>query len=422
MAVLLFLWAQSQLLITEVMSNVRGSEQTCGDRNEYIEIYNNSPDTIDLASYFITDFDVIPDELHPWENESILVKYPNVRIHSTILYPYSYALILDREYVSSDTSGGHGQLYDIPDSTLIMTTDDTTIGDGLANSDPLLLFSEMQACTTSFGTPFDSLDCFPSDPGDGISWERIDIQIGDEINNWYPSLDPDGCTPGRENSTTQAFDLAVEENSIFYIPAIVKKGEDLRIQIWVKNYGLRPTDDYDLAVFDDINNDRMYQSGELLSRMQGVLINAFDSTLLICEYKHPSQGKHSIGFQVEFLLDKKMENNITFKELLVVNDISELAVNPAIFTPDNDGQDDLLQIDYRLPQAGGSLTILIYDTRGKLVQYIVKKEECMIDQGTIFWDGMGLHGPLMSGMYIVYLEYEFNHRLTRAKKMAVLAR
>src|SRR4030042_1566597 len=173
MIVLLFLWAQSQLLITEAMSNVRGSEQTCGDRNEYVEIYNNSPDTIDLSSYFITGFDVIPDELHTWENESILVKYPNVRIHSTILYPYSYALILDREYVSSDTSGGHGQLYDVPDSTLIMTTDDTTIGDGLANSDPLLLFSEMQACTTSFGTPFDSLDCFPSDPGDGISWERI---------------------------------------------------------------------------------------------------------------------------------------------------------------------------------------------------------------------------------------------------------
>jgi RNAse (barnase) inhibitor barstar len=134
MLVLLFLLVDSPIIITEVMSNVKGSDSgpgSPGDRNEFVEIYNQIADTIDLASYFIYDFDALADEIYPWENDSILINYPNLRINSTLIYPYSYALILDKEYTSSDTVGGNVQPYDFPDSTLILTTDDTTIGDGL---------------------------------------------------------------------------------------------------------------------------------------------------------------------------------------------------------------------------------------------------------------------------------------------------
>ncbi len=422
MLTLILISIQSPILITEVMSNVKGPEQTCGDRNEYAEIFNNSADTIDLASYFITDFDANPDEIYPWEDELILIKYPHVRIHSTLIYPYSYALIMDREYVSSDTIGGNVQPYEIPDSSLILTTDDTAIGNGLANNDPLLLYSVVDACSTTFGTPFDSLDSFPSDPGDGVSWETIDLQIGDEKSNWHPSLDTAGCTPGRENSTTQAYDLAVEERSIIHSPAVGRTGEDLRIQVWIKNYGLRPADDYDLMIFDDLNNDSVCQSTELLIKMPGAPVNALDSIMLTHAYKQPSQGRHLIGYQVEFPPDKREENNIAFKEFMVLGDISELILSPAIFTPNNDGKDDFLQIDYRLPQPGGLLTISIYDTRGRLVQYVIRKEKCTLVQGTVFWDGKAAGGPLARGMYIVYLEYELNHHAARVKRAAVLAR
>ena len=214
MLLLLLVIANSPIVISEVMSNVKGSESTCGDRNEFVEIYNLSADTIDLSTYYIYDYDVIPDEIFPWEDESILINYPGVRINSTHIYPYSYALILDREYTSSDTSGGNVQPYNIPDSTLILTTDDTTIGNGIQNNDPLILYSEIEACTTSFGTPDDSLDNFPYDPGDGISWERINLALPDTITNWHPSIDSSGCTPGRENSV-----VSVEEASRA-VPAI----------------------------------------------------------------------------------------------------------------------------------------------------------------------------------------------------------
>ena len=422
MLVLLLIFAGSPIIITEVMSNVRGSEQTCGDRNEYVEIYNLSSDTIDLSDYLLYDFDVSPDEIYPWEVDAILVKYPGLRIHSTLLYPHSYGLVLDREYTSQDTTGGNVQPYDFPDSTLILTTDDTTIGNGLQTSDPLIIFSVLHACTTSFGTPYDTLDYFPSDPDDGISWERIELSLPDTVTNWHVCIDSTGCTPGSENSTTNAFDLAIESHSIAFTPAVLKTGEDVRIEVRIKNYGLRETDDYSLVVFDDQNNDSILNSDELIAQISGLLVFASDSVSIGYTYEHPEQGVHMLGFQVNFQGDRDLTNNVAFKELRVVGEISELALCPAIFTPNNDGFEDNLQIDYRLPDAGGLLNIAVFDSRGKLVRFLCKKEYCALVSGTMYWNGKVNERKLPTGMYIVYLEYCYQNKVTKAKKTAILAR
>jgi len=421
MLVLFLLLVESRVVITEVMSNVRGSESSCGDRNEYVEIYNQSADTIDLASYFIDDFDAV-DEICPWQDDAILIKYPTLRIHSTRIYPYSYALILDSEYTSSDTTGGNMQPYDIQDSILILTTDDTSIGNGLANSDPLIVYSLVDACTTSFGTPYDPLDDFPYDPGDGISWEMIDMTLPDEVSNWHTAVNSSGCTPGRENSTSNAYDLALEAQSIIFSPATVKIGEDLFIETRVKNYGLREVDDYELLVFDDQNNDNILDNNELLYEIDGESVNAFDSVSLSCTYRRPTQGNHILGFKIDFSDDIDSRNNIAFKEFMVGTEVGELVLSPRIFTPDNDGISDRLQIDYHLPASGGQLTLSIFDTRGKLLYHICKNELCLVENGTIYWDGKVNGKKIPSGMYIVYLEYRHHDRITKAKKTAVLAR
>ncbi|MCK4252184.1 gliding motility-associated C-terminal domain-containing protein [candidate division WOR-3 bacterium] len=425
MLVLLFLLVDSPVIITEVMSNVKGSESgsgSPGDRNEFVEIYNLSSDTIDLVNYLIYDFDVNADEIYPWEDDSILINYPDLRINSTLIYPCSYALILDREYTSSDTTGGNVQPYNIPDSTLILTTDDTTIGNGLQSSDPLIMYSIADACTTSFGTPYDTLDDFPSDPGDGISWERIDLNLPDTVSNWLPCMDSSGCTPGKENSTTNAFDLALETQSIILTPASLKTGEDVNIEIRVKNLGLREVSEYELLIFDDENNDSIMNANELLIQIDGDLVYPSDSVSLFFTFSHPSQGMHNLGFKLDFSDDINLENNLVFKELIVSGEIGELALSPRIFTPDNDGINDRLQIDYRLPKSGGLLTLLIFDTRGKLLHNVCKKEPCSATTGTIFWNGEAGAKKIPSGMYIVYLEYRYQGSVTKAKKTTVLAR
>ncbi|MBN2621023.1 gliding motility-associated C-terminal domain-containing protein [candidate division WOR-3 bacterium] len=427
MYVLLFLLVDAPIVITEVMSNVRGSESgtgSPGDRNEYVELYNVSSDTIDLATFFIDDFDGSnPDSVCAWEDDSILIKYPGVRIHDTRLSPHSYALILDREYTSTNTSGGYVQPYFFPDSTLILTTDDTSIGsNGIQNNDPLIVYSIAEACTSSFGTPHDSLDNFPFDPGDGISWERIDIAMPDQPINWHPSVDTAGCSPGQENSTTNAFDLALEAQLIAFIPAHVQFGDDVTIEVVIMNNGLRATDEYELLIFEDRNGNLLRDADELLDHVPGQPVAAFDSVSLFITYAHPSQGTHPLGFEVDFPYDRHPENNLAFRELAVFGEVGELAVSPCVFTPDHDGINDRLQIDYRLPAAGGLLTLLVFNARGVCVHSMCRREYCSEDRGTMYWNGVSDAGKAPTGMYIVYLEYHYQSTTTKAKKQSVLAR
>ncbi|MEO0124572.1 MAG: lamin tail domain-containing protein [candidate division WOR-3 bacterium] len=419
MLLIFILLGTSRIIITEVMSNVKGPENPYGDRNEFVEIYNRSSDTIDLSSYFISDFDANPDEICAWQNESILIKYPDVRINSTIIHPFSYAVILDREYITPDSI--NSQPYNIPSGTLILTTDDTSIGNELSTNDPIIVFSIADACTTSFGTPFIE-DNFPKDPGDGISWERIDYASPDTITNWHPSISATGCTPGYKNSVTDAFDLGLDEDLISFIPAKVETGENLKISIGVINSGIRPSIDYSLLIFDDKNNDKILESSELLGNISGEPVGAFDTIFLYYEYIKPYQGEHNLGFKIEFADDKNLNNNIAFKKLLVLGKIGELCLTPAIFTPDGDGHNDNLQIDYRLPQPGGELTLSIYDSRGIKLYDLCRRKLIESDKGTFFWHGETVKGKAPTGMYIVYLEYHYQNKITKAKKATVLAR
>lgn len=418
--ILLLVFVDSPFVITEVMSNVKGSEATCGDRNEFVELYNLTPDTIDLSLFHINDFDV-DDEICAWDNDSILLTYPGVRINSRLLYPHSYALILDREYTRPDTIG-NPQPYDIPDSTLILTTDDTSIGNGIANNDPIMVFSVADACTTYFGTPYDTLDGFPSDPGDGVSWERIDPESADHSANWYPSLDSTGCSPGRENTTTRAYDLAIDEHSVVIAPALVKYGQNAHIEFTVKNIGLRTTYDYSVMVFDDTDRDSIMDTNELLVEVPGTAIMPQDSAVMFHTYTQPSLGEHYLGLYIDFSYDKNFDNNYAFKEFSVTDDVGELTLSPGIFTPNNDGNNDRLQIDFRLPQPGGLLTLYIFDMRGKIVHVLRKKEHWYQTSGTTYWHGEHGTQSAQTGMYIVYLEYEYKGNKMRAKETAVLAR
>jgi hypothetical protein len=305
---------------------------------------------------------------------------------------------------------------------LILTTDETTIGDGLTTTDPLILFSDIEGCTTSFGTPHDSFDYFPSDPGDGISWERIDLDSQDSAANWHPSIDTSGCTPGRENSTASAFDLAVNEQSIFLYPAVARIGDDVEVEIYVKNLGLRETDEYSLFIFEDVNNDSSMSQNELIIELEGAWVNSLDSVSLHHTFYHPTQGTHVYGFEVDFPGDLNPTNDLAFKTLQVIGEIGELALSPAVFSPNNDGIDDRLQIDYRLPEPGGKLTVCVFDTRGIRIHNICHNELWTIAQGTLYWDGKSASGNMPVGMYIVYLEYRYHSKMTTAKKTTVLAR
>lgn len=79
-------------------------------------------------------------------------------------------------------------------------------------------------------------------------------------------------------------------------------------------------------------------------------------------------------------------------------------VNPQVFSPDNDGTDDLVNIDYYLPAPGYTGKILVFDSYGRIVRHLLPNS-LLGTNGQIVWDGKNDQMYLMSsGIYIVYIE------------------
>ena len=101
---------------------------------------------------------------------------------------------------------------------------------------------------------------------------------------------------------------------------------------------------------------------------------------------------------------------------------NEVAVIPEIFSPDNDGVDDVVNINYAFEAAGYVGSISIYDSKGRLVRDLVKND-LLGTKGAYSWDGINVTGEKARiGIYIVYFEvFGLQGEIKQYKKTCVLA-
>ena len=100
----------------------------------------------------------------------------------------------------------------------------------------------------------------------------------------------------------------------------------------------------------------------------------------------------------------------------------EVIVHPEVFSPDNDGVDDVLNITYRFDSQGLTASVHIFDSQGRLVKNLVGNE-LLGTEGTFSWDGRTEDNQKASiGIYIIYFEaFGVNGELKKHKRTAVLA-
>ncbi len=103
------------------------------------------------------------------------------------------------------------------------------------------------------------------------------------------------------------------------------------------------------------------------------------------------------------------------------NSAESIQITPEIFSPDLDGVDDVLQINYHFQEGGYQLNILIFNAQGQEIKHLVKNE-LMGVEGQIFWDGSTEEGEKAAyGIYILYFEYfDLNGQVKKLKKTCVL--
>jgi hypothetical protein len=152
----------------------------------------------------------------------------------------------------------------------------------------------------------------------------------------------------------------------------------------------------------------------LLSKVDGVSLERI-------HYDRPTSDRtnwHSAAVSVGFATPAY--KNSQFSEPGDPDD--EVTISPEVFSPDNDGIDDVLNIAYRFEQPGFTASVTIFDVQGRLVRHLVNNA-MLGTEGTFSWDGCTEDNQKANiGIYIIFFEaFGVNGEVKKHKKTAVLA-
>lgn len=98
-----------------------------------------------------------------------------------------------------------------------------------------------------------------------------------------------------------------------------------------------------------------------------------------------------------------------------------IEITPEIFSPDEDGNNDVVNINYHFDAPGFIGNITIYDSKGRLVKHLVRNELLGV-KGTYSWDGINdEREKCRIGIYIVFFEaFDLSGKVKQYKKTCVL--
>jgi hypothetical protein len=113
--------------------------------------------------------------------------------------------------------------------------------------------------------------------------------------------------------------------------------------------------------------------------------------------------------------------NSQYRLLNTIN--AGIEINPKVFSPDNDGRDDIATIQYEVSEPGYVANITIFDAAGRPVRNLVRNGTLGI-KGYWNWDGLDDKGlKLPVGTYIVFTEiFNLQGKKDKFKNIVVLAR
>jgi Lamin Tail Domain len=113
--------------------------------------------------------------------------------------------------------------------------------------------------------------------------------------------------------------------------------------------------------------------------------------------------------------------NSQYKQLSGIN--ASIEVSPKVFSPDNDGRDDIATIQYEVSEPGYVANITIFDGAGRPVRNLVRNGILGL-KGYWNWDGLDDKGlKLPVGAYIIFTEiFNLQGKKDRFKTTVVLGR
>ncbi len=99
-----------------------------------------------------------------------------------------------------------------------------------------------------------------------------------------------------------------------------------------------------------------------------------------------------------------------------------VTISNPLFSPDNDGYNDVLNIHYKLDESGKAANVIIFDSKGAQVRHLVRNEQ-LVQNGVMSWNGINddnEKAPI--GTYVVYVElFNLSGKVNKYKLSCTLA-
>ncbi|MFT3932398.1 MAG: lamin tail domain-containing protein [Chitinophagaceae bacterium] len=168
------------------------------------------------------------------------------------------------------------------------------------------------------------------------------------------------------------------------------------------------------GIIDELAYDAHWQFA-LLNNPEGVALERID-------YNKPTQDVanwHSAATSAGY--GTPGYQNSQFK--IDIQPSGDLRATPTIFSPDNDGLDDFLTINYQFSEPGYTCNITIFDASGRPVRYLTRNALCGL-QGYYRWDGLDDKANRLSiGVYVILSEvFNLQGKTKHYKQAVTLAR
>lgn len=309
--------AQAQIILSEVMFNPRGSENS----NEFVELFNASlVDSISLAGWRIGDQSA---------SEDIIAWQSGVK-----LGPQQFAVILDPSYFTSSTQ------YDalLPPEALILTISDNAFGSGGFSNSSAETVILIDAAGDTVAKYFYSLG-----NADGVSDEKINLNEDDSSQNWANALRVDG-TPGARNSVAPSLlEAGLAAGSLQIAPGALREGMTATIRVLVRNLGVAPVAAFQVD-FNLVATSPEFPATIFLGNFVSSQTLAHDDSLEAALTTPALRaGKYALRAQLMLAGDANASNDTLSLPVAIGWPRATLVINEIMFAPAS-GQPEWLEI------------------------------------------------------------------------------
>lgn len=153
---------------------------------------------------------------------------------------------------------------------------------------------------------------------------------------------------------------------------------------------------------------------ELIKNQKGVSLERIDYNRSSFDVSNWHSAASTVGFATPAYENSQYSN---FSE-----NESKFKIEPEVFSPDNDGYQDIMNIRYNLDESGFTANVFVIDSKGRVIKHLAQNE-LLEKEGQLSWDGINDEKQVAKmGIYLIYMEiFNLQGKVEKLKKVAVLA-